>query len=167
METTLLRELQRIQRLSVSELQIEWSRLYGGEPCRSRNRTYMVKRLCWRVQELAHGGLSDRTKDRIGELAPDVLDCTMRTTRANPAAGDGDVAIRPAAPRRVRDPRLPSPGTIIVKNYKGRELRLVVHEDHFELDGQSFNSLSQAARHVTGSHWNGRLFWGLTERKRK
>ncbi len=54
-----------------------------------------------------------------------------------------------------------------MKAYKGRELRLTVHDDHFELDGQSFRSLSEAARHVTGSRWNGRLFFGLTERKRK
>ena len=53
--------------------------------------------------------------------------------------------------KQQRDPRLPSPGTVIVKAYKGRELRLVVHEDHFELDGQSYRSLSEAARHVTGS----------------
>ncbi len=67
-----------------------------------------------------------------------------------------------------RDPRLPSPGTVFVKAYKGRELRLVVHEDHFELDGQSFRSLSEAARHVTGCRSiNGRLFWNLVARKRK
>ena len=56
---------------------------------------------------------------------------------------------------------------VIVKAYKGRQLRLVVHEDHFELDGQSFGSLSEAARHVTGARWNGWLFWGLKQRSRK
>ena len=166
METTVIGQIAALKRMSVRELQTEWERMFG-QPARSNNRTHLWRKLAWELQARAHGGLSDRASARIDELAPDVLDCTMRATRANPATGDGDVAIRPAAPRRVRDPRLPSPSTIIVKNYKGRELRLVVHEDHFELDGQSFNSLSQAARHVTGSHWNGRLFWGLTERKRK
>ncbi len=56
---------------------------------------------------------------------------------------------------------------VLVRQYRGRELRLVIHDDRFELDGQSFRSLSEAARHVTGSRWNGRLFWGLTQRKRK
>ncbi len=166
MDTSVIGQIAALRRLSVRELQAEWESVFG-RPARSSNRTHLWRRLAWELQARAHGGISTDAHTRIAELAPEVLDCTMRATRANPAAGDGDVAIRPADPRRVRDPRLPTPGTIIVKNYKGRELRLVVHEDHFELDGQSFNSLSQAARHVTGSHWNGRLFWRLTERKRK
>ena len=45
--------------------------------------------------------------------------------------------------------------------------RTVVHDDHFELDGQVFGSLSEAARHVTGARWNGWVFWGLAKRARK
>ena len=79
-----------------------------------------------------------------------------------------DTASHPSPkPTRVRDIRMPTPGTVISRNYKGREYRLVVHDDHFELDGHSFRSLSEAARHVTGAKWNGWLFWGLTERKRR
>ncbi len=165
METTLLRELQRIQRLSVSELQAEWSRLYGGESCRSRNRTYLVKRLCWRIQELTHGGLGDRARARIDELAADTF------TRARTPREALDAAVAANSPKPTpgpkRDPRLPVPGTVITRTYRGRELRLLVLEDGFELDGVHYRSLSEAARAVTGSKWNGRLFWGLTERKRK
>ncbi len=66
-----------------------------------------------------------------------------------------------------RDLRLPSPGTVLTREYRGRELRLLVLDDGFELDGQRFGSLSEAARHVTGSRWNGKLFFGLTKRNRK
>ena len=165
MKTTLLRELQRIQRLSVSELQAEWSKLFDGEPCRSRNRTYLMKRLCWRVQELAHGGLSDRAKARINDLAPNEL-ARSRTPRE---ALDNAVAATsaPTISRSKRDPRLPSPGTVITRSYRDRELRLLVLDDGFELDGVHYGSLSEAARAVTGSRWNGRLFFGLTERKRR
>ena len=167
METTLLRELQRIQRLSVSEMQIEWSKLYSGEACRSRNRTYLVKRLCWRVQELRHGGLSDRARARIDELCPDTF---TRTRTPREALDAATVANQPKAdpvsgPKR--DPRLPSPGTVITRTYRGRDLQLLVLDDGFELDGTHYRSLSEAARTITGSKWNGRLFWGLTERKRK
>ena len=164
METTLLGEIQRIQRLSVSELQAEWSRLYNGEACRSRNRTFLMKRLCWRIQELAHGGLSDHARARIGELAPDTFD-RDRTPRE---ALDAAVAANhpKSTPGPKRDPRLPAPGTVITRTYRGRELRLLVLDDGFELDGVHYRSLSEAARAVTGSRWNGRLFFGLTERKR-
>lgn len=166
--TTLLRELQRIQRLSVNELRLEWSKLFDGEPCRSRNRSFLVKRLCWRTQELRHGGLSDRAKIRIAELATDTWARSRTPREALQDATAANVkSITEETLRPKRDPRLPSPGTVITRQYKGRELRLTVHEDHFELDGQSFGSLSEAARHVTGSRWNGRLFWGLTQRRRK
>ena len=71
------------------------------------------------------------------------------------------------AERPKRDPRLPAPGTVITRIYRGRDLQLHVLDDGFELDGVHYRSLSEAARAVTGSKWNGRLFWGLTERKRK
>jgi len=164
MEKTVLGRIDRLRRMTVGELQAEWLRLYG-EPTRSRNKTYLFRRLAWRVQELAHAGLSDAATTRIAELAVDTL-TRARTPRA---ALDAARAVTPTttSSQSKRDPRLPSPGTVIVKQYKGRELRLVVHEDHFELDGQSYRSLSEAARAVTGSRWNGRLFWGLTQRRRQ
>jgi len=159
-------EIAALKKMTVGELRDEWHRLYG-DPTRSRNRDYLWRRLAWRVQELAHGGLSGATNARLQELAPDAF---ARAGTPRGAAGTALAASMQTVgsePRRVRDPRLPAPGTVIIKNYKGHELRLVVHDDHFELDGQSFNSVSEAARHVTGARWNGMLFFGLTQRKRK
>lgn len=73
----------------------------------------------------------------------------------------------PVRPKTVRDLRLPTAGTVITRTWRGRDLRLVVLEDGFELDGVRYGSLSEAARAVTGAHWNGKLFWGLTQRTRK
>jgi hypothetical protein len=151
----------------VSELQAEWSRLYNGEACRSRNRTYLVKRLCWRVQEVEHGGLSDRARARIDELAPDIFTRTRTPREALDAATAANQPKADPVSGPKRDPRLPAVGTIITRTYRGRELRLLVLDDGFELDGVHYRSLSEAARAVTGSRWNGRLFWGLTERKRR
>ena len=168
METTLLRELQRLQRLSVSELQAEWSKLYNGEPCRSRNRTYLVKRLCWRIQEMRHGGLSSRARARLDELAPDTFVRARVRTRANVAAVGASPAEVETPPPRRRDPRLPPVGSVISKSYKGVELQATVREDGIEFEGRMFASLTAVAKHVTGCRSiNGRLFWNLVARKRK
>ena len=160
-ETNVIRSIHALRQMTVSEMQTEWLRL-NGEPTRSKNRDYLYRRLAWRIQELQHGGLSKTTRDRIDELAP------TEFTRARTPQPPQDAPRGPESPRKQqRDPRLPAPGTVLTKQYKGRELRLVVHDDHFELDGRSYRSLSEAARYVTGSRWNGRLFWGLTQRKRK
>ncbi len=161
LETSVVREINRLRQMTVAELQAEWFRQYG-EPTRSRNRTYLWKRLAWRIQEMQHGGLSDRARSRIEELAPD----GFVRARTPDAATTKPHAARECEPEPRRDPRVPPAGSVITRSYRGRELRLVVRDDGFELDGQAFGSLSEAARHVTGSRWNGPLFWGLTKRKR-
>ena len=165
MQDSVLSQIRRIQRLSVNELQAEWTRLHDGEPCRSRNRTYLVKHLCWRLQELRLGGLSDRARDRLRDLAPDhfLRACPPRDFPPPTETAAGKVS----EPRLVRDPRLPSVGTVLTRQYHGREIRVLTLEDGFEWDGRRFGSLSEVARVVTGQHWNGRLFFGLTQRSRR
>ena len=163
METSVIRQIHRLRQMSVGELQIEWQKLCG-EATRSRNRDYLWKRLAWRVQELAHGGLSESAQRRIEQLAPDAF---TRARTPNQRAHVADPAPAEKPQRSVRDPRLPVVGSVITKTYKGRELRVVVREDGFEHDGQMFGSLTALAKQVTGSRSiNGKLFLGLTERKR-
>jgi len=160
MESSVIRRIHALRQMTVGELRIEWQKLYG-EPTRSRNRDYLWKRLAWRVQELAHGGLSDRAKQRIEELAPDSF---VRARTPNVAVPATD----PAPVRRPqRDPRLPSPGTLLTRQYHGNEIRVLVLDNGYEWEGQHYRSLSAVARAVTGQRWNGLLFFGLTERKRK
>jgi len=153
----MLSEIARLQRMPVADLQVEWLKLYG-EPTRSRNRQFLFRRLAWRIQELQHGGLSDVAKDRIDKLAPDF-------TRARTLAAASTTL--PGEHRLHRDPRIPSPGTLIVKAYKGRELRVAVREDGLELDGTMYATATALAKAVTGSKSiNGWLFLGITKRKR-
>ncbi len=163
-ETSVIRQIHRLREMTVGELRVEWMKFYG-EPTRSRNRDYLCRRLAWRVQELAHGGLNRAAKAKIDELAPESLSRARTPHNGNPAApvGDHDQRLH----RVHRDPRLPSPGTVIVRQYKGHELRLSVLDEGYELDGTHYGSLSEAARAATGSRWNGPLFWGLRKRTRK
>ena len=160
MESSVIRQIHRLRQMTVGELRLEWAKLHG-EATRSRNRDYLWRRLSWRLQELAHGGLSDRAKARIDALALDAF------ARARTPA----VAVEPqqAEPRSVprRDPRLPSPGTVLTRQYHGREVRGVTLDDGFEWEGRQFRSLSAVARAVTGQRWSGPLFFGLRSRGRK
>ena len=163
MSTSIINEIQALQRMTVGQLRVEWERLYG-ETTRSRNRTFLWRRLAWRLQELQLGGLTDAAKARIVDLAPTTF------TRSQLPAGfrpDEQVVSTSSGTTNRRDPRLPSPGSTIVREYRGQKLRLNVLDDGFELAGVHYNSLSEAARVVTGQRWNGPLFWGLRERKRK
>src|SRR5713101_5878369 len=156
-----------LQKMTVAQLREKWKELYGGEETRSFNRVYLWRRLAWRVQELAYGGLSERAKARVAEL--NVGD----DLRFLPPRGWNP--LEKVAPTRtsrhraglVRDPRLPSPGSVITRQYHGQEIHVTVLEKGFEWEGRPYRSLSAVARDVCGQRWNGFLFFQLATRRRK
>lgn len=70
MSETINLQLKKLQRLSPKELRQRYAELFGDEP-RTWNRTWLFRRLAWRLQSLAEGGLSERAKQRAAELAND------------------------------------------------------------------------------------------------
>ncbi len=145
-------QLAALDSMTVAELAVKWAELFS-QPTRSRNKAYLRKRLAWRIQELAEGGLSERARARIEELA---ADAPVRWRKRK----------KPADIKRVlrRDPRLPEPGTVITRVYKATEHRVTVQHDGFQYGDQRYRSLSKIARQITGTHWNGFLFFGLIRR---
>ena len=111
------------------------------------------------MQELAHGGLSDRARVRARELAEGI---GLRTTPPPvvTAPPSGPTVVVPVAAGRV-DNRLPPPGSLLVRRYKGADLRVLVRADGFEYADEVFPSLSAVAKRITGSHCNGYLFFKL------
>ncbi len=167
MPDTVTAQILALQKMTVRELKAKWRELYG-EDSRSCNRQYLWRRLAWRVQELAYGGLSERAKARIEELNRDD-DLRMLPPRGwcPPTNDNGDHPDAQAKRQPLRDPRLPRPGSTLTRQYRGHEIRVTVLEDGFEYEGRHYASLSALAREITGQRWNGLLFFGLTKRERK
>ncbi len=93
---------------------------------------------------------------------------------ATPAArtsADGGVPprseSRAARPTAERDPRLPKPGTVLTRAFKNREIKVEVLDAGFRYDGDVWRSLSAIARKVSGTSWNGFLFFNLLTRAKK
>ena len=168
MKGSIIEQIQRLRSMPVGELRRIWLEVFG-EASRSRNRSFLWKRIAWEVQARAYGRLSQSALHRIRELAPD-SHLPLLPPRGAMTEIERLVSIpAPAKPEHRRDPQIPPPGSTIVKRYHGRDLLVTVHDDHFEFEGQSFGSLSALARHITGarSGINGRLFFGLTRRSRR
>ena len=146
----------RLQEMSVGELREEWRRLYAEEP-RSRHRVWLWRRLAWRIQELEYGGLSDRAKKRLEELMPRA-ELALRVPRGFMKGTD-------LPPRAIRDKRIPPPGTVLLRSYKGQGIAVTVLENGFAWEGREYRSLSAIAKDVTGAHWNGLRFFALDRKK--
>jgi Protein of unknown function (DUF2924) len=155
MTLDLARESAALGRLSLGELRQRFADLFG-EPTRTGNRIWLIKRLAWRLQALHEGDLSERARQRIAELANDA------DLRLNPPRLARPAGIK-LVPRSVRslDPRLPLPGTILTRRYKGATLRIQVLAQGFEYEGTVYASLSAVAKAITGSHCSGYLFFRL------
>ncbi len=140
-----------LQSMTLPELQRRYAEVFG-EPTRTRHKQSLVRRILWRLQALAEGDLSQRARRRAEALANDA------DLRIHPPKTTVPTEI-PAA----RDRRLPEPGTVITRLYKGRLLEVCVLADGFAHDGERFASLSAVAKHITGSHCNGYHFFGFAK----
>ena len=157
MEVNIVQEVASLERLSLSQLRQRFIELFG-EATQASNRTWLVKRIAWRMQALAEGDLSERARQRAAELANDA-DLRLNPPRTavvpEPAADEQRVL-----PYRAGG-RLPPPGSILTRPYKGDVVQVKVLEQGFEYRGQVYQSLSAVAKAVTGSHCNGFLFFKL------
>jgi len=149
-------QIRDLQDMTVRELKSRWAEVFG-EDAPNGHKQYLIKRIAWRIQANAEGDISERARRRAEELANDA-DLRLRPPRPNaPPFGH---TVRHRAPKTL-DPRLPVPGTVLTRRYKGRTVQVTVLDDGFEYEGEVYGSLSAVAEAVTGSHWNGYLFFGL------
>ncbi len=144
--------VQSHRNLTVNQLREKYQKLFG-EPTDGRHKGWLIKRILWREQAVAEGDLSERARRRAAELASE---SDLRVTAPRGQSPEVEPEARPQ-----RDARLPMPGTVITRPYKGRLVRVTVGEAGFEYEGTSYGSLSAVARAVTGSHCNGFLFFQL------
>lgn len=154
--------LTAITTMSTAELARKYEEVFG-EKTSSKNKGYLKKRIAFRIQELAEGGLSPRAKEKIEELGQALPARWRNAVAAQPAAKPSKVSA--AEPETSRDIRLPASGTVLTRKYDGKEHQVTVLDDAFEYAGERYTSLSKIAKSITGTSWNGFLFFGLIGRK--
>ena len=134
-------EIAGLDQLGTSELCERYAELFG-QPVRTRHRQSLVRKIAWRPQALAEGDVSERASSRAAELANDA-DVRLMPPRAPaifPQASGGRRMVKISA-KAPADPRLPSVGTAITRQYKGRNIRVLVQADSFEYEGQRYKTV--------------------------
>ena len=159
---SITQQLAALQKMTAGQLIEKYLEVFGV-PTRTHNGAYLRKRIGWQIQALAEGGLSQRALDRIEELAP-LAPVSWRPGQVSDRPGIAPLAAPTSRPDR--DPRLPPPGTVLVRVHRGVEHRVTVLDDGFEYQGQHHRSLSKLARLIAGTPWNGYLYFRLQHRGR-
>lgn len=158
---SIAREVAALKRMTVKELRGRYVEVFG-EATRSGNKDWLWKRIAWRMQANAEGGLTERARRRAEELADDT-DLRVRRPPERPAPSPASTTTTARADFGDRTGEL-MPGTVLTRPYKGRTITVTVLDDGFEFEGDVYRSLSAVAKVVTGSHWNGNYFFGLKGR---
>ncbi len=152
-------EVSALRRMNVKQLRERYAEVFGDET-RTGNKAWLVKRIAWRLQAIAEGGLSQRARQRAAELANEG-DIRMTPPKAKPALTQPNERTVTTAVRFSSDNRLPLPGTVLLREYKGDTLQVRVLENGFDYEGEIYRSLSAVAKAITGSHTNGFHFFRL------
>ena len=141
MTDTVLNQLAALKGAPASALKAKWRALFETEPPQY-NRRFLESRLAYRIQELAYGGLTAATVEKLRVLAKQY---------------DG----KPGSRRKIRADHLPIVGTRLIRDWHGVEHCVTVRTNDFEYRGRPYKSLSAIAREITGVRWNGWVFFGL------
>jgi hypothetical protein len=146
MITSVLAQLAALKGLPTQDLKHRWRELFDTEPP-PYNRRFLESRLAYRIQELSYCGLKPETIERLEALAKD-LD-----------GGDPGKRRRRAAQDR------PLAGTRLIREWQGVEHCVTVRDEGYEYQGRPYQSLSAVARAITGTRWNGWVFFGLKNQR--
>jgi hypothetical protein len=163
-DTSVFGEIEKLRQMKVGALRIKYREVFGEES-RSSNKQSLFRRIAWRLQARVDGDLSERVRQRAFEIADDA-DLRIRAPASfSLESGPRETAKPLDRAGAGRDRRLPSAGTLLTRQFENRRIVVKVLEDGFEYQSQRYRSLSAVAREVTGTRWNGLLFFGLAERR--
>jgi hypothetical protein len=132
-------ELERLPSMPIVELRALWRAKFKTDPPKAFGPDLLRRSIAYKIQEDAYGGL-DRATTRL-----------LKTLMVQFAKSNGRIVL----PRRIKS------GANLVRHWKGQSHRVTVLEDGFAYQGKPYESLSEIARLITGTRWNGPKFFGL------
>jgi Protein of unknown function (DUF2924) len=138
-------EVAQLPALDLPALQRKWVTLFGADPSPHLGRQFMIRALAYRLQEKALGGLKPSTLkilDRVVDGAASAESERALTRRA-------------------------SAGTVLIRQWHGVSHRVTVLDHEVVYRGRRYQSLSEVARVITGTHWSGPVFFGLKNRAKE
>jgi hypothetical protein len=140
--TKLERDIAGIVDRSTQDLRLAWRQLHRTGPPPGLSRDLMIRALAHQLQERTEGGASPALRRRLQGLAREFE--------------KGGASFDPGL--------VPKTGTMLVRQWRGHTHTVLVREDGFEYEGQHHRSLTVIAERITGAHWSGPRFFGLTKR---
>lgn len=148
-----------LNHLPMRELRQRFAASYGYTT-QTRHRQHIIHRLLWAAQRDAFGDIGENALMRAMKIADD-RDARERFPQPGLTSAGKQEQTSRTVPYKPENEMIP--GTVLCREYQGETIRVLVLENGFEWNGEIYKSLSATARAITGTRWNGRLFFGLTK----
>ncbi|CAM2066752.1 DUF2924 domain-containing protein [Sulfidibacter corallicola] len=156
------KKIKALDRMNGLELRAAYIEVFNERP-HSHRHQWLKRRIAWGIQAKAEGGWSERfiaeaQKADLTELrvmAPGSSPI-KRKKQTEPKTGE-DSALDDTG----RDPRIPKPGTVLEREFKGRQVRITIKRSGFEWDGKVYASFSAAVKAATGASYSPYVFFKL------
>lgn len=150
MSSSVLKQIHNLKSLDHEGLCALWRALYAQEPP-VYNRRFLTSRLAYRIQELAYGGLSEEAKSKMSTIISGDQLCST------------SASVRKQVPVQKQQSTKAITGTKFIRDWNGTRYEVIAVNGGFEYDGKIYRSLSAIAKAITGTHWNGKLFFGVAK----
>lgn len=144
-------KIEKLYELSSSQLMDEYTRL-TGESFYTHNRKSLIRKIAWLYQTADTLPLSQMALDRVDEL---IKDTKLRIYPHH------DFKIATPANKPKQNGSHLQVGTTLTRKYKGETYEVIILDRGFLWQNKVFKSISAVAQAITGTHWNGKLFFGL------
>ena len=136
--------------MTVSQLRKKYLEVFG-EDTRSNHKQFLYRRIAWRIQALAEGGLSERARRRALEIANDA-DLRIRAPKTKfgtDTTMDPRLSVTSKVAGRTRLAGCRRPDRMLDREYKGQHIIVKVLVDGFEFEGRA---VPVAQRHRPRGH---------------
>lgn len=133
-------EIVRLRGLGLTDLRAVWQQHYGTAVPKTLRRKILILSIAWKIQADAVGGLKPSTRKYLRQAAEDAR---------------SGVAVRAFSSGRIKS------GTKLIRAWRDKTHTVTALADGFEWQGSRYRSLSEIARNITGTRWNGLVFFGV------
>ena len=139
-----------VEQLSPATIREQWLVATGTPPPRYISKNLLMRILADRIQTAKYGGLTAETRRRLLKIAAASLKSQPERSKQ---------AIEAPTPKL-------RPGSVLVRDWQGSRHQVMVIDTGFAFEGQTYRSLSEVARRITGTRWSGPAFFGLRAKRK-
>jgi len=145
----MIESIEELQQLSRERLIKKWKKLFKTNSPQHARKDLLIKHIAWELQAKKQGGYSAQTKKQLDKLA----DKLAKRQEVNES--EIKESCRQSFALEIKA------GTKLIREYKGEKHEVIALEKGFEYRGRKYKSLSALANEITGTRWNGKLFFGV------